>query len=94
MEISYDKAWRAKEAALVNINGTYQDSYAKLPKYCEDLVNSNLGTTAFVEHTENHKFKRMFVAFGASAQGFAYCHPVLGLDGTHLKSKYLGTVLR
>jgi hypothetical protein len=35
----------------------------------------------------------MFVSFGASAKGFPYCRPILGLDGTHLKSKYLGILL-
>lgn len=64
-----------------------------MPKYCEDLVNANARTTAFVERTESGKFHRMFMAFGASAKGFAYCHPILGLDGTHLKSKYLGILL-
>ena len=93
VDVGYSKAWRAKEAALNNINGTFEESYAMLPKYCNDLVNTNPGTTAFVEKTEDKKFKRMFVAFGAAAKGFAYCHPLLGLDGTHLKSKYLGILL-
>src|SRR5579859_5018620 len=93
VSISYTKAWRAKEAAIKNINGTHEESYAKLPKYCEDLVNMNTGTIAFVESTPEQKFKRMFVSFGASSSGFAYCHPLLGLDGTHLKSKYLGILL-
>jgi MULE transposase domain/MuDR family transposase/SWIM zinc finger len=93
VDITYDKAWAAKELATKNINGTYEESYAKLPKYCEDLVNSNPGTTAFIESIGENKFRRMFVSFGASAQGFAHCLPIIGLDGTHLKSKYLGILL-
>ena len=35
----------------------------------------------------------MFVCYSASAIGFAYCRPVLRLDGTHLKTKYKGILL-
>lgn len=35
----------------------------------------------------------MFVCYGASAMGFQHCHPILELDGTHLKTKYLGILL-
>ena len=35
----------------------------------------------------------MFVCYAASAIGFGYCPPVLGLDGTHLKTKYRGILL-
>src|SRR5579859_5684114 len=93
VDVTYGKAWRAKELAIKNINGTHEESYSKLPKYCEDLVNTNPGTVAFIESTDESKFKRMFVSFGASLSGFTYCHPLLGLDGTHLKSKYIGILL-
>lgn len=91
--VKYHKAWRAKELAMENINGSHEESYVKLSKYCEDLVNANPGTIAFVDITEDNKFRRMFVSFGAAAKGFAYCLPILGLDGTHLKNKYLGILL-
>jgi len=93
VDVTYSKAWRVKELAIMNINGTYEESYSKLPKYCEDLVNVNPGTIAFIKSTEELKFKRMFISFGASSSGFMYCYPFLGLDGTHLKSKYLGILL-
>ena len=35
----------------------------------------------------------MFICYAASAIGFEYCPPVLGLDGTHLKMKYKGVLL-
>ena len=35
----------------------------------------------------------MFVCFGAAASGFKFCQPILDLNGTHLKSKYLGILL-
>jgi len=93
IEISYSKAWRAKELVVKEINGSYEESYAKLRQYCEDIVSMNLGSTAFIDVTDDNKFKRMFICFGAAAKGFPHCIPVLSLDGTHLKSKYLGILL-
>lgn len=83
----------SKRISNQQINGTHEDSHAQLPHYCEDLVKSNPGTTAFVERSEGNKFKRIFVSFGASAQGVQFCIPIIGLDGTHLKDKYLGILI-
>ena len=93
VQINYKKAWRAKEHGISEINGSFEDAYKKLPKYCEDLKKSNPFTTAIVDSTSDGRFHRMFLSFGASAQGFYFCRPMLGLDGTHLKSKYQGILL-
>ena len=53
----------------------------------------NFGSTAFVDIMEKNKFRRMFICFGVAASGFAFCQPILSLDGTHLKDKYLGILL-
>ena len=90
VQVDYFKAWRAKEDALLQINGTHEAAYGLLPKYCSDLEQANPGSILSLERTEDNKFKRIFVSFGASGQGFAHCRPLLGLDGTHLKSKYQG----
>ena len=94
VEISYSKAYCAKERALQNINGTHQDAYAQLPQYCEDILKTNPGSTAILEtDPDTQKFTRIFISFGASASGIAYCQPIMGLDGTHLKHKYGGILL-
>ena len=46
-----------------------------------------------VERTAENKFQRLFLYHSAYASGFGYCRPLLGLDGTHLKSKYKGILL-
>jgi len=39
-------------------------------------------------------FQRIFVSFKSCIQGFKMsCRPFLGVDGYHLRSKYLGTLL-
>ena len=91
VEISYQKARRAKERALSHINGSHEDAYRHLPKYCQEIERSNPGSTVKLEiNPATNQFKRLFICFAASAMGFAYCRPVLGLDGTHLKHKYQG----
>jgi hypothetical protein len=80
--------------ALVDINGTHEDAYKHLPQYCKDLENSNPNSVIVLENTADNKFKRLFISYGASATGFAHCRPLLGLDGTHLKAKYQGIIIK
>jgi len=93
VEISYSTAWRAKEQASANINGSHEDAYQQLPQYCEDILRNNPGSTVTLEHTEDNQFKRVFISYAASGMGFAHCRPVIGLDGAHLKGKYFGILL-
>ena len=78
---------------MAQINGSFEDAYKQLPEYCENLKKSNPFTTAIVDATPEGRFSRIFISFGASAQGFRFYRPILGLDGTHLKSKYQGILL-
>jgi hypothetical protein len=93
VDITYSKALRAREAAFELNNGTHEDAYKNLPQYCQDLEAVDPKTKAVVERTADNKFHRMFLCHGACAVGFVYCRPLLGLDGTHLKSKYKGILL-
>jgi hypothetical protein len=90
VSVTYQKAFRAKMQAFVDINGTHEDAYKHLPQYCKDLENANPNSVIVLENTDENKFKRLFISYGASATGFAHCRPLLGLDGTHLKAKYQG----
>src|SRR5437667_10087186 len=89
--ISYHKAYRAKERTLKVINGSHEEAYNSLPKYCQEIQCSNPGSTVQLDiDPMTNPFKRPFICFTASAIGFAFCRPLLGLDGTHLKHKYQG----
>ena len=83
------KRFEPKAIALRALNGTDEESYNTLPKYCTDLLRNNSGSKIVLESTldENtmeERFRRMFVCYKASAIGFSFCQPVLGLDGTYL----------
>ena len=91
--IDYSKAYRAKMIALEQINGSFEDAYRQLPEYCEKLKATNAGSVIALESTEENKFRRVFMSFGAQGTGFVHCRAIIGLDGTHLKSRYKGILL-
>ena len=78
---------------MAKINSSHKDTYAQLPQYCTDIVTSNPGSTVVIERTDDNRFLHLFNCYAASAIGFAHCRPILGLDGAHLKGKYLGILL-
>uniref|UniRef100_I1R376 Transposase MuDR plant domain-containing protein n=1 Tax=Oryza glaberrima TaxID=4538 RepID=I1R376_ORYGL len=96
-EISYDKAWRAKQKALEMRFGTYEDSYHNLPPLLEVMQARNPGTHMAIldevnEYGEN-VLRRAFWSFGCMIEAFRNCIPLLCVDGTFMTGKYRGTIL-
>ena len=95
LNISYNKAWRGIGYAKQTLYGDVDDSYS----YAEDLRDLLLAknpVSHIVVETEghNHSFLRMFFCFKLSIDGFLNgCRPFMGLDGCHLRGKYLGMLL-
>ncbi|RVW32621.1 hypothetical protein CK203_076519 [Vitis vinifera] len=93
IQISYDKVWRAKELALGSIRGSPEESYNTLPSYCYVLEQKNPGTITDIVTDCDNQFKYFFMSIGASLAGFhTSIRPVVAVDGTFLKAKYLGTL--
>uniref|UniRef100_A0AAV1T7S8 MULE transposase domain-containing protein n=1 Tax=Peronospora matthiolae TaxID=2874970 RepID=A0AAV1T7S8_9STRA len=64
-----------------------------LPAYCKQICVTNPGTIAAV-YSNKPELRRLFVAYRALISGFkSGCRTLLGLDGTHLRSEYFGTLL-
>lgn len=93
--LSYKQAWRGKERIMAAMRGSFEEGYRLLPLYCEQVKRTNPGSIASVYgNPEDGCFQRLFISFQASIYGFLNaCRPLLGLDRTYLKSKYLGTLL-
>ncbi|OWM67290.1 uncharacterized protein LOC116208500 [Punica granatum] len=93
--LSYKQAWRGKERIMAVMRGSFEEGYRLLPQYCEQIKRTNLGSIAAVYgNPTDSSFQRLFISFQASIYGFLNaCRPLLGLDRTYLKSKYLGTLL-
>jgi hypothetical protein len=93
IEITYSKALRAKEFALEEIYGTHEDAYKAMPKYSASIEETNPNSIIRLDVTAENRFQRVFICYGACAVGFAHCRPLLGLDGTHIKTRYQGIIL-
>ncbi|CAN6818013.1 unnamed protein product [Brassica oleracea] len=93
--LSYKQAWRGKERIMATMRGSFEQGYRLLPQYCKQVKRTNPGSIASVYGSPaDNCFQRLFLSFHASIFGFLNaCRPLLGLDRTYLKNKYLGTLL-
>ncbi|XP_062112870.1 uncharacterized protein LOC133824026 [Humulus lupulus] len=77
---------------------TYEEQYAALWDYAEEIKYTNKGSTVefLTESGDNGRprFKRMYICFSGLKEGFsAGCRPVIGLDGCHIKGPHPGQLL-
>ncbi|XP_049402862.1 uncharacterized protein LOC125866619 isoform X2 [Solanum stenotomum] len=94
IHLNYSQAWRAKEIAREQLQGSYKEAYSQLPSFCEKIMETNPGSLATFATKEDSSFHRLFVSFHASINGFQQgCRPLLFLDSTVLYAKYQGTLL-
>ncbi|XP_022154925.1 uncharacterized protein LOC111022071 [Momordica charantia] len=94
VNISYDKAHRARELAYTIVRGRPKDSYMHLHAYGEAIKIENPGTIFHLETEGSLNFKYLFMALGASIRGFqSITRRVIMVDGTHLKGKFKGVLL-
>ncbi|XP_050935675.1 uncharacterized protein LOC103501761 [Cucumis melo] len=99
LNISYQKAWCAREAALDNIRRSPEDSYKMLPRFAYILELNNQVylqyTCSVVEYKvdTDSRFLYFFMSLSASISGWQHCCPVISIDGTSLKNKYDDTLL-
>lgn len=56
LTISYEKAWRAREAALVLVRGSNKENYGILPSYLHMLKSTNPGTITRIEKDEENRY--------------------------------------
>uniref|UniRef100_A0A803PQG0 SWIM-type domain-containing protein n=1 Tax=Cannabis sativa TaxID=3483 RepID=A0A803PQG0_CANSA len=90
LEISRHKAYRARLLATKSIEGSYEEQYAALWDYAEEIKYTNKGSTIefLTENAENGvpRFKRMYLCYSGLREGFNEgCRPIIGLDGCHIK---------
>uniref|UniRef100_A0A1J3CWK3 SWIM-type domain-containing protein n=2 Tax=Noccaea caerulescens TaxID=107243 RepID=A0A1J3CWK3_NOCCA len=94
IQLNYSQAWRAKEIAREQLQGSYKEAYSQLPFLCEKIKETNPGSVATFTTKEDSSFHRLFISFYASISGFTQgCRPLLFLDSAVLNSKYQGVML-
>ncbi|XP_020869565.1 uncharacterized protein LOC110225103 isoform X2 [Arabidopsis lyrata subsp. lyrata] len=97
INISYWKAWRAREIAMEKSMGSMAGSYALLPAYIALLQQTNPGSLCFSAHSDDPKgptrFKYQFIELAASVKGYQYMRKVIVVDGTSMKGRFGGCLL-
>ncbi|GMJ14046.1 MUSTANG 7 [Hibiscus trionum] len=94
IQLNYSQAWRAKEIAREQLQGSFTEAYNLLPYFCEKIKETNPGSIATLNTKDDSSFHRLFVSFHASISGFLQgCRPLFFLDSTILNSKYQGVLL-
>ena len=85
VKLTYKQAYRAKEKALEEIQGSPSQSYMMIPWICERLKETDNGTVAEYKATPDNTFECVFIAYGCCIHGFLEgARLVLYIDGTHL----------
>eukprot|EP00268_Persea_americana_P040560 TRINITY_DN40300_c0_g1_i6.p1 TRINITY_DN40300_c0_g1~~TRINITY_DN40300_c0_g1_i6.p1 ORF type:complete len:742 (-),score=94.17 TRINITY_DN40300_c0_g1_i6:207-2432(-) len=91
--VSYRKAWMAKEIAMHDIRGSYEESFKILPDYCLELQRTSPGTITHLLKEDDNSFSKIFWAFGSSIQSFcSSLRPLIAVDGAQLRGKYPGVL--
>ncbi|KAF7810449.1 uncharacterized protein G2W53_037192 [Senna tora] len=92
--------YRARKKGKEQVEGSHVESYKKMLKYAELLLERNRGSIVKLNYhdrtslEETPVFKRIFVCLVACRDGFLNgCRPFFGLDGCHLKGPYGGVLL-
>lgn len=80
------------------IYGDWDTSYRFLPQFLHVVCHYNCGSIVRYQYTYTGNqgeaiLNRVFWAFNPSITGFAYCRPIISVDGTHLYGKYKGKLL-
>ncbi|KAL0212269.1 hypothetical protein RCL1_005895 [Eukaryota sp. TZLM3-RCL] len=91
--VSYNKTLRSLSSARQLTYGNCDSSFSKLMDLKAELQLQNDEAIFSVETQLNGTFKRLFFALQQSIVGHEFCLPIIGLDGTHIKTKMGGVVL-
>ncbi|WVY89937.1 hypothetical protein V8G54_035451 [Vigna mungo] len=94
--ISRCMAYRAKNIATKEIDGSFKDQYKRLYDYAHELLAKNPGSTVKLNVEDvggEVAFKIFYVCLKAYKDSFMSCRPIIGLDGAFLEGKYGGELL-
>ncbi|XP_015946046.1 uncharacterized protein LOC107471119 [Arachis duranensis] len=100
---SYRKVWMAKQKAVAQIYGDWEESYAELPCWMLGVQSTMAGTITVLKTSRVRLrgevdesmvyFHRLFWTFPPCIEAFRHCKPLVSIDSTHLYGKYGGTLL-
>uniref|UniRef100_A0A803N8W1 MULE transposase domain-containing protein n=1 Tax=Chenopodium quinoa TaxID=63459 RepID=A0A803N8W1_CHEQI len=92
--------YRARSILKDMMDGSHQECYARLPTYIQMILDRECRVICGITWrtpevpSANPMFKKIFISFDALYNGFlSGCRPFIGVDGTHLRGRYEGTLL-
>ncbi|XP_013723742.2 uncharacterized protein LOC106427564 [Brassica napus] len=94
IKMDYWKSHRTLKFAREIDEGTPECGFESLPSYLYMIRRANPSTVTRLQIDELGRFMYVFLAFGASVNGFPFMRKVVVVDGTFLNSKYKGTLLK
>ena len=86
VEVSYTTCLRGKNQAVADLRDDPEKGYKILSSYLYMLEKVNPDTQISLLLDEHNRFKYLFVALGASIEGFEYMRKVITVDATFLKT--------
>ncbi|XP_015970751.1 uncharacterized protein LOC107494208 [Arachis duranensis] len=102
-KLSYRKVWMAKQKAVAQIFGDWEESYNKVSKLLQALQSCVFGTICDLRvkpfyggHLlvrDYNMFDKVFWYFPSCVEAFKHCKPFVSVDGTHLYGRYGGVLL-
>ncbi|XP_024007296.1 uncharacterized protein LOC112083498 [Eutrema salsugineum] len=93
VNVSYSTALRGKKLAISQVRGSPEESFQRLHSYLCVLKLVNPGTVTSVKVDANNNFKYLFVALGASIEGFSSMRKVIVVDANFLNNVYDGMLV-
>ncbi|XP_074360502.1 uncharacterized protein LOC141700696 [Apium graveolens] len=94
-QVNYKKEWRGKQIAIEEVYGSWATTYESLPIFFATILTANPGTAVEIDdvpHSEERGTSVcncIFWCLKAMMDGWKYARPVISIDGTFLKGKYL-----
>ncbi|XP_016709154.1 uncharacterized protein [Gossypium hirsutum] len=102
--VSYRKAWWAKQMAIQQLYGDWDESYNELQSWISAMVEYVPRTVVDLQtlpyrgpngelELGKRVFRRLFWTFDPCVRAFSHCKPVVQVDGTWLYGKYTQILL-
>ena len=87
-KISYQQAYRVKEAALQELWGDESECFAQFPDYVSRFNSADPENRAYLDVGSNGRFNAAFFAPAGLRQAGRCLRGFTAIDGTHTKSRY------
>ncbi|KAL9671546.1 hypothetical protein QQ045_009115 [Rhodiola kirilowii] len=92
--ITYIKASKARQKALVYLLGEWEGSFEQLSAYMDMLQESNPDSIVYWDKStldsDNVSVNRIFWEIGPAVNGFTHYRLVISIDAIHLTRKWKG----